>query len=140
MTAGCAQAQVSYSDGQAIIPVFGNLAQYGHYFVDLFVGQQGQRTSAKLDTQASVLSFACTGSNSTLSEEHHHLDQPFDESHSSPVSCRSACPCDPGAPFCHAQCFNNQCTVYHQVEEKFEKYFGYLARCEDKICITTLKI
>ena len=26
-----------------------------------------------------------------------------------------------------------------QVEEKFEKYFGYLARCEAKFCTTTLK-
>ena len=25
------------------------------------------------------------------------------------------------------------------VEEKFEKYFGYLARCEGKLCTTTLK-
>ena len=25
------------------------------------------------------------------------------------------------------------------VEEKFEKYFGYLARCEAKFCTTTLK-
>ena len=26
------------------------------------------------------------------------------------------------------------------VEEKFEKYFGYLVRCEGKFCTTTLKI
>ena len=26
-----------------------------------------------------------------------------------------------------------------KVEEKFEKYFGYLARCEGEICTTTLK-
>ena len=25
------------------------------------------------------------------------------------------------------------------VEDKFEKYFGYLARCEGKFCATTLK-
>ena len=26
------------------------------------------------------------------------------------------------------------------VEEKYEKYFGYLARCEGSFCTTTLKI
>ena len=30
--------------------------------------------------------------------------------------------------------------VVMQVEEKFEKYFGYLARCEGSFCTTTLKI
>ena len=29
---------------------------------------------------------------------------------------------------------------FRKVEEKFEKYFGYLARCETKFCTTTLKI
>ena len=27
----------------------------------------------------------------------------------------------------------------YKVEEKFEKYFGYLARCEEFFCTTTLK-
>ena len=29
--------------------------------------------------------------------------------------------------------------LFQQVGEKFEKYFGYLARCEGKFCTTTLK-
>ena len=29
--------------------------------------------------------------------------------------------------------------VLPAVEEKFEKYFGYLARCEEKFCTTTLQ-
>ena len=31
-------------------------------------------------------------------------------------------------------------TLKKQVEEKFEKYFGYLARCEENFRTTTLKI
>ena len=31
-------------------------------------------------------------------------------------------------------------TSIRDVEEKFEKYFGYLARCEGKFCATTPKI
>ena len=30
--------------------------------------------------------------------------------------------------------------LHFMVEEKFEKYFGYLARCEGKFCTTALKI
>ena len=39
---------------------------------------------------------------------------------------------------CEYFIFRNE---YHgDVEEKFEKYFGYFARCEAKCCTTTLKI
>lgn len=83
--------------------LYGNIAHYAYYFVDLLIGDPPQRASVILDTGSSFCAFPCSGCRHCGS----HIDPLFDVSKSKTakwVNCGSTC---------RGSCTKGHCS-YHQ--------------------------
>lgn len=103
-----------YSDEAKIeyAPLYGNIAQYGYYFVDLLVGTPAsQRVSVIVDTGSRLVGFPCKGC------EHcgKHMDEAFDVAQSGSAvwaGCGAAeCPAGAGG------CLGGRCAYAENYSE-----------------------
>jgi len=97
--------------------LYGNVAQYGYYFMDLWVGTPAnQRTSVIVDTGSRLVGFPCTGCEHCGS----HIDKAFDFSRSSSASwvgCESDTSCSTG-------CVEGHC-AYSETYSEGSSVSGY---------------
>ncbi|CAK0866354.1 unnamed protein product [Prorocentrum cordatum] len=106
-----AAATESYSPETRILSahLYGNLATYGYYFVDLLVGTpSGQRASVIVDTGSRLMGFACTGC------QHcgEHIDRAFNVSHSATAAWVRC-----GDETCTAACSGERCSYAETYSE-----------------------
>jgi len=103
LLARAAAATDSYNPETRILSahLYGNLATYGYYFVDLLVGTpSGQRASVIVDTGSRLMGFACTGC------QHcgEHIDRAFNVSQSATAAWVGC-----GDETCNVACSNERC-------------------------------
>jgi hypothetical protein len=94
--------------------VYGDIAAYGYYFIDLLVGTPPQRVSVIADTGSGLVAFPCAGCGHCGK----HIDPTFDASNSSSlrwVPCGDACA---------DGCSNGHCS-YHQSYTEGSSFSGF---------------